>query len=299
MPHEPQDKVAQILKQVRHLEIRARKDVSDALSGAYHSVFKGQGMDFEEVREYAPGDEVRAIDWNVTARMDRPFVKTFREERELTVLLVIDISNSGLFGSSESSKREYMAHIAALLAFSASRNNDKIGALIFAGQVEQYLRPAKGTEHILRVLRDILYLKPKSTGTRIDTALEYLNKVHRRRAVVFVLSDFIQSQPDWLRSLEVTSKRHDLIALSITDPHEHSLPNVGMACLEDAETGERLLIDTSDESFRQAYAASAQDRQATLLQSLNNRGIDVLSLENGQEYAHVLQVFFQKRAAIR
>ncbi|NUO81345.1 DUF58 domain-containing protein, partial [candidate division KSB1 bacterium] len=231
----------EILKKVRRLEIQTRALVNDVFSGEYHSVFKGRGMAFAEVREYVLGDDVRNIDWNVTARTGHPFVKVFDEERELTVMLLVDVSSSGEFGTHEQMKGDIAAEICALLAFSAIKNNDKVGLIIFTDRIEKFVPPKKGRTHVLRVLREVLYHKPEGHGTNITTALEYLNRVIRRKAVVFLVSDFLSE--GYEKALRVAGKRHDLVAIPITDPRETEIPNVGLVELEDAETGEVHLLD--------------------------------------------------------
>src|SRR6202142_627677 len=236
---------------MRQLEIRTRRMVDDSRAGAYHSVFKGRGMDFDEVREYSPGDEVRTIDWNVTARAGRAFVKKFTEERELTIFLVVDISASGNFGSGEMAKRDLAAEVASVLAFSAIRNSDKVGLLLYTDRIERYLPPKKGRRHVLRVVRDILYHTPEGTGTDSVKALDVVNHVLHRRAIVFLISDF-ESPGDQTaaraalrRAMRQTNRRHDLVAVHVEDPHEKELPNLGILALEDAETGEIIELDTA------------------------------------------------------
>ncbi len=235
---------AEILKKIRTLEIKTRGLVETAFAGDYHSVFKGRGMNFEDVREYQPGDEIRAIDWNVTARMGNAFVKKFTEERELTVMLVVDVSASGNFGSTTQSKRELAAEVACLLAFSAIRNNDKVGLVLFTDRVELFIPPKKGRSHTLRLIREILFFEPKGRGTDPALALDYLNKIVTRRAVVFFISDF--QAPDFSRSLAVSGRRHDFVAIHIHDERERALPNIGIITLEDAETGDQIEINTAD-----------------------------------------------------
>src|SRR3954468_23694412 len=230
----------EILKKIRALEIKTRGLVETAFAGDYHSVFKGRGMNFEDVREYQPGDEIRSIDWNVTARMGTAFVKKFTEERELTVMLVVDVSASGTFGSTTQSKRELAAEIACLLAFSAIRNNDKVGLLLFTDGVELFIPPKKGRSHTLRIIREILFFEPAGRGTQPKVALDYLNKIVTRRAVVFFISDFLGE--DFSKKLAVTARRHDFIAVQIQDEREEVLPNIGIVTLEDAETGEQIEI---------------------------------------------------------
>jgi len=244
----------EILQKIRRIEIQTRNLVNDVFSGEYHSVFRGRGMEFSEVREYQPGDSIRTIDWNVTARTGHPFVKKYVEERELTVILMVDASSSGEFGTCRKTKREISAEISALLAFSAIKNNDRVGLIIFTDQVEKFVPPKKGSKHVLRVIRELLYFRPHGRGTDIVAALDYLNRLTRRKAVVFLISDFLCS--GYEQALRVTNKRHDLVAISITDPREQTLPNVGFVELEDAETGERILRDTSDRSFRQSFTES-------------------------------------------
>src|SRR5256886_6772805 len=240
---EGQQRTAEILKKIRTLEIKTKGLVQTAFAGDYHSVFKGRGMNFSDVREYQPGDEIRSIDWNVTARFGSAFVKQFTEERELTVMLVVDVSASGNFGSTTQSKRELAAEVACLLAFSAIRNNDKVGLILFTDRVELFIPPKKGRLHTLRLIREILFFEPKGRGTQPAVALDYLNQVVHRRSVVFLISDF--QAPDFARALSVTSRRHDLIAIPIIDPREEDLPDVGLLTLEDAETGEQIKINTS------------------------------------------------------
>src|ERR1700690_278917 len=244
-----------LFKRIRQIEIRTNREVTGVLGGQYHSVFKGRGMEFEEVREYLPGDEVRSIDWNVTARFGHPFVKKFKEERELTVMLVVDVSASGQFGSVRQTKNEMAAELAAVLAFSAIRNNDKVGLIMFTDQIEKYVPPKKGRSPVLRVIREILAFQPKGRGTNLKAALDYLNHVQTRRAVTFVLSDFQLPDEETVRKkLRVASKRHDVIALSLRDPREEELPAVGLLELRDAETDERALVDTFDRNVREQFA---------------------------------------------
>src|SRR5437870_10125554 len=249
----------EILKKIRTLEIKTRGLVETAFAGDYRSVFKGRGMNFEDVREYQPGDEIRSIDWNVTARMGDAFVKKFTEERELTVMLVVDVSASGNFGSVAQSKRELAAEVACLLAFSAIRNNDKVGLILFSDQVELFIAPRKGRSHTLRVIREILYFEPLGRGTLPALALDYLNHVVTRRAVVFFISDF--QADDFSRELGLSSRRHDFVAIRIDDQREESLPNVGLITLEDAETGEQIEINTGDRDTRARFSAVAQERR--------------------------------------
>ncbi len=283
----------EILKKIRHLELRTNRLVDSMFAGSYHSVFKGRGMNFEEVREYHPGDEIRAIDWNVTARMNTPFVKKFTEERELTVMLVVDVSASGDFGSVDSSKRELAAEVAAILAFSAIRNNDKVGLLLFTDEVELFIHPKKGRLHILRLIREMLFFKPRHRGTNIAAALEYLNKVVTRRAVVFLISDFLDG--DYARPLSVTSRRHDLIAIPVVDPGEEDLPDVGIVTLEDPESGEQIDVNTSSRALRGAYLALEERRKRAIDQSFNKLGVDMIPLRTNEDYLPMLRAFFDRR----
>ncbi|HEV2803949.1 MAG TPA: DUF58 domain-containing protein [Chthoniobacterales bacterium] len=284
---------AEILKKIRALEIKTKGLVQTMFAGDYHSVFKGRGMNFEDVREYQPGDEIRAIDWNVTARLGTAFVKKFTEERELTVVLVVDVSASGNFGSVEQSKRELAAEIACVLAFSAIRNNDKVGLLLFSDRVELFIPPKKGRSHTLRIIREILFFEPVGRGTAPALALDYLNNVVTRRAVVFFISDFQTS--DFSRELSVSGRRHDFIALHIQDEREENLPNVGIITLEDAETGEQIEINTADRTTRARFSALAETQRAELNRTLRRNHIDAISLRTGENYLPALRSFFKQR----
>ena len=286
-----------ILKKIRRIELKTRGMVEAAFAGQYRSVFKGRGMNFEDVREYQPGDDVRTIDWNVTARFGEQhgdaYVKRFTEERELTVMLVVDVSASGDFGSVHLSKRELAAEVACMFAFSAIRNNDKVGLILFSDDVELYIAPKKGRAHTLRLIREILFFEPKGRGTEVGGALDYLNRVLHRRSVVFLISDF--QAPDFSRQLSVTSRRHDLIAIPIVDPREEELPDVGLVTLEDAETGEQIEFNTSDPRARRAYIADAEQRTAERLRDFRRKGIDAISLQTDQDYVPALRAFFRNR----
>jgi len=288
----------EILKKVRQIELRTRRLVTDALAGEYHSVFKGRGMDFDEVREYSPGDEVRLIDWNVTARTGVPFIKKLREERELTLLLAVDVSASGKFGSNTQSKRELAAEVASVLAFSAIRNRDKVGLLLFTDEVEHYVPPKKGRTHVLRVIRDILFTPPRRRGTDVAAALDFCNDVLRRRAVVFVISDFIEPPDAFDRMkklLRTTNKRHDLVLLHLRDRHEEELPPLGLLTLEDPETGEVAEIDTSSRHVRETFAQLARERMNQFRRAARQANVDTLELRTGEPYSHALYTFFQNR----
>jgi uncharacterized protein (DUF58 family) len=286
---------------MRQLEIRTRRMVNDSLAGSYQSVFKGRGMDFDEVREYSPGDEVRTIDWNVTARAGRPFVKKFTEERELTIFLLVDISASGNFGSGALSKRDLAAELASVLAFSAIRNSDKVGLLLYTDQVERYLPPKKGRRHVLRVVRDILYHAPARIGTDTVKALDVANRLLHRRAVVFLISDFEapKSTPaarlDLRRAMRRTNRRHDLVAVHVEDPREKELPDVGIVALEDAESGEVIELDTASATIRNRFKELSLERGRRLVSDFRSEGIDTLQLQTNAPYMPALQRFFKTR----
>lgn len=284
---------AEVLKKIRALEIKTKGLVQTIFAGDYHSVFKGRGMNFQDVREYQPGDEIRSIDWNVTARLGAAYVKKFTEERELTVMLVVDVSASGNFGSVSQSKRELAAEVACLLAFSAIRNNDKVGLLLFSDRVELFIPPKKGRSHTLRIIREILYFEPAGRGTAPALALDYLNKVVTRRAVVFFVSDF--QAGDFSRELSVSGRRHDFIALHIQDQREEYLPNVGIITLEDAETGEQIEINTADRTTRARFSVAAETERAALYRTLRRNNIDAISLRTGENYLPALRSFFKQR----
>jgi len=283
----------EILKKIRRLELRTRRFVETAFAGQYHSVFKGRGMNFDEFRQYQFGDEVRSIDWNVTARMGEPFVRKYVEERELTVMLLVDVSASGGFGTASYSKRELAAEVASLLAFCAIRNNDKVGLLLFTDQVELYVPPRKGRTHTLRLIREILYFEPRGRGTNLANPLDFLNRVTARRAVVFVVSDFQAS--DYDRPLSICSRRHDLIALPVEDPGERALPNVGIVQLEDPETGKTFEVNFSDRrvraEFQRVSERHRQDREALF----RRKKIDSVSLRTDEDYFPMLRSFFLRR----
>ncbi len=284
----------EVLEKVRRIEIQTRRMVTDALAGEYHSIFKGRGMEFSEVREYQVGDDVRTVDWNVTSRTGALHVKKFTEERELTVLLMLDASGSADFGTRSRFKRELAAEMGALLAFSAIRNNDRVGALVFTNDVEMYVPPRKGRSHVLRVIRDLLYFEPRGRGTNLGRACEYLNRITRKRAVVFVLSDFFDT--GFEKPLRVAAKKHDLISIFISDPAETEIPGVGLLELEDAETGWRLLVDTSDRKAMAAYHRSSVERGRKTREGLASMGIDVIDVETGTPYDRPLLRFFQMRS---
>ncbi len=284
----------ELLKKVRRIEIRTRHMVSDVFSGHYHSVFKGRGMEFHEVREYVPGDDVRAIDWNVTARMGHPFIKKYVEEREMTVMLVVDISASQAFGSTAQLKKDLAAELTALLAFSAVRNNDRVGLILFAEDVEHYIAPHKGFSHVLRLIRDALYSEPKQRGTRLKPALDFLNHVAPRRTVTFLISDFIFDEP-LKRTLSITARRHDLVGILIGDQRERMWPRAGLIEWEDAETGQRFLIDTSHRRTRRQLMQSQAAHRRELIDLLRRSGMDTIEVCAGEDYDSALIRFFRMR----
>jgi uncharacterized protein (DUF58 family) len=294
-----------MLDRIRRLDIRTRRLMNDSLVGEYHSVFKGRGMDFDEVREYVPGDEVRTIDWNVTARAGHPFVKKYTEERELNILLLVDISASGNFGSGIQSKRELAAEVASLLALSAIRNSDKVGLLLYTDRIEEYLPPKKGRRHVLRVVREILYHSARGRGTDSVKALEVASHVLHRRAIVFLISDFqssgdaAQARAALRRAMRQTNRRHDLIAIQIEDPHEKEIPDVGLLSLEDAETGELVELDTADASVRQRFNQQAVARVKAIISDIRSEGVDTLELKTNAPYLPALQRFFKSRGRKR
>lgn len=278
---------------IRHIRIRTGKAVNDLLAGEYHSVFKGRGMAFDEVRPYAPGDEIRLIDWNVTARAGEPFIKRYVEERDLRVMLVVDLSASGAFGSVPQSKNELAAEVGALLAFSAIKNNDRVGLIAFTDRVETYIPAKKGASHVLRLVRDILAFQPKGTGTCLQGALEYLRRVARQRCVVFLLSDFLDT--GYETTLRLLAKRHDVIAVPIRDPLERRLPACGLMELRDSESEARVLVDTSSEAVRAAFAQAAAAREEALGRMFAEMKIDTIPLTAEGDYVRELIRFFRMR----
>jgi uncharacterized protein (DUF58 family) len=281
------------LKTVRKIQIRTSHMVSDLFAGQYQSVFKGRGMEFAEVRHYIPGDDIRTIDWNVTARTGIPHVKRFTEERELTVMLLVDTSRSTHFGSVRQLKSEMAAELAALFAFSAITNNDKVGLVMFSDQIELALRPKKGTRHVLRVIREVLSFEPRGRGTNIAAALEHLNHVTKRRCVVFVISDFLD--PSARLALKIANRRHDVIGVVLDDPRDMALPDVGLITLEDAEGGGTLLIDTGDARLRQAYAAQAEVQRRERDRMLRSIDVDAITVCTDRSYTEALMRFFRMR----
>ncbi len=301
--------IAELLESVRRIEVRTNRLVNDTMVGAYLSHFKGRGMDFEELREYIPGDEVRDIDWNVTYRMGRPFVKRYREERELAMVLAMDVSASSAFGSLLRTKRQFAAEIAGTLAISAARSSDKVALLLFTDQVELYLPPRKGRRHILRIIREMLSFEPKHCGTSIPSALGFLNRVLHRRSIVFLLTDFLHSFGSTLTQtgagrgtldeLGLTNARHDLVCLHLHDPRESTLPTAGLLTIEDAETGELLEIDSSRAAVREKFAITNAERLAELDRAFRRAGVDTLRFSTAESFAQTLQAFFETRRGRR
>ncbi len=284
---------SELLKKVRLLELRTRLQVRDVFGGRYQSIFKGQGMDFDEVREYFPGDDVRSIDWNVSARMDSPYVKIYREERELTVLLVVDVSASGEFGTHTSLKREIAAEMTALFALCALTNNDKVGLILFSDKVEHFVAPKKGRRHVLRMIRDVLAFKPESKGTSVSVAMKYALHAMRKRSVVFLMSDFMDE--DYQNVVRVASRKHDLVALELYDPRERELPNAGLVPLRDKESGEVVWTDTSSKSIRQKYSEemTRQTHERDLF--FKQISVDRIELPMDKPYFMELVKFFRTR----
>ncbi len=288
----------ELLKKVRRIQITTKHAVNDVFAGQYHSTFKGRGMEFDEVREYVPGDDIRSIDWNVTARTGAPHIKKFVEEREMTVMLVVDVSASNLFGSGTQLKRDLAAEVAAVLAFSAIRNNDRIGLILFAEEVEKYIPPKKGTRHVLRLVREMLAHKPQGKGTRIAPALDYLNHVSTRKNVTFLISDFIFND-EYEKLLKITARRHDFISVVIGDKREIAWPDVGIVNWHDAETGEKVLVDTSSRRVREQLALEQTRRSETVEELHRKAGIDTVRLFAGEPYEKQFIKFFRQRAQRR
>ena len=286
-----------LLKKVRKIEIKTKGLSNHIFAGEYHTAFKGKGMAFSEVREYQPGDDVRSIDWNVTARYNSPFVKVFEEEREMTVMLLIDVSASGNFGTQEQFKRELATELAAILAFSAINNNDKVGVIFFADKVEQFIPPKKGKSHILRIIREVLAFEPTGKGTDIAGALEYFSAVIKKRSICFILSDFMSKEFD--RPLKIASKKHDLVALRIHDIREDTLPNVGLVPMQDAETEKMLIVDTSSKKVRDNFAKNRAQATEKLRKLFPASGVDLIDITTGTDYVKPLINFFKTRGKRR
>lgn len=283
----------EIAKKIRRIEITTSKLVTDFLSGQYESVFKGRGIEFDEVREYQPGDEIRSIDWNVTARMGHPYIKKYIEERQLTVMILLDASGSSYFGTAKRLKSELAAEVSAILAFAAIRNNDRVGLIIFTDRIEKFIPPRKGPQHVLRVIREALYFKPKGHGTDIEGALKYLDGVTTRRAVTFIISDFFAK--DFKKSLSIANKRHDVVAITITDPREIELPNAGLVELADAEKGSIFLIDTSSANIRKAFLSRSRKLQEERLRLFGSIGMDHIDIRTDRPYIDEMIKFFSMR----
>lgn len=295
-------RVQAVMDKVRTIELRSRGHVQNALAGTYKSAFRGRGIDFDRVREYVPGDEVRTIDWNVTARAGRPFIKQYREERELTLMLVVDVSASGDFGSTAQRKRELASELACVLALSAIRNNDLVGLLMFSDRVERFVPPRKGRSHALHVVREILGCTPEGTGTDIPSALEVAGAIMQRRAVVALISDLEVGAPrpqrlgELERAVRVLAARHDTVGFHVRDPHERALPNIGLVAIEDAETGEVIHVDTSRRKVRDQFAALSEQRAAEVRGLLRRSGMDVIEIDPSRPYIPTIRAFFEQRA---
>lgn len=294
-PPDNDEQLTRILKRVRRIELLTRGMVKETLGGQYHSRFKGQGIEFDDFREYQAGDDVRFLDWNVTARMNDPFVRKYIEERELTVMLVVDVSGSGDYGSQEDSKRERAAEVAAVFAFSAVQNQDKVGLLLVSDRVEHYLPARKGSAHALRILRDILTIRPRSRKTNLQPALETALQRIAHRALVVVVSDFLTQDNLWENGLRALAAKHDVVAAQISDPREWELPNAGRICLEDPETGEQFVVNTSNPAVRQKYAQAMSERQEALGRSLRKNGVERILIRLDDDYAPAMKSYFRAR----
>lgn len=286
----------ELMKKIRHIEIRTKRLVNDSYAGEYHSIFKGRGMEFDEVRPYQIGDEIRTIDWNVTARTGEPYVKRYVEERELTVMLVVDASGSENFGSVKKFKRELAAEITAILSFAATTNNDKVGLLIFTDQIELFIPPRKGRRHVLRLIRELLAFEPKSQGTDIKLALDKVNQILKRRSIVFLISDLMANPESYRKALNVTNRRHDVIAVDLHDPLEINIENVGLLTLEDPENGEIIWVDTGDRTWRNAYQERTQLLEVEKARTFKSASVDRIQIGTDEDYTAPLTTFFQERA---
>ena len=283
-----------LLKKIRTIELKTKGLSRQAFSGQYHSAFKGRGMAFSEVKDYQYGDDVRAIDWNVTARFNDPYVKVYEEERELSVMLILDVSGSFGFGSVDQTKRELLIEVAAVLAFSATMNNDKVGALFVSDRVEKYIPPKKGRTHVMRLLQDLIEFEPDSKGTAINEGLKFFRNVVKKRSIAFTVSDFIDDS-NFLEGLTITNKKHDVVAVRLKDAVEQELPNVGLVRMFNAETGEKVWVNTSSKKAREAYAKQFADFEHKLKTDFLKSGVDVVVLETGSQYIYALNGFFMKR----
>ena len=286
----------ELMKKIRRIEIRTRRLVNDSYAGEYHSIFKGRGMEFDEVRPYQIGDEIRTIDWNVTARMGEPYVKRYVEERELTVMLVVDASGSEDFGSVQRFKRELAAELTAVLSFAATTNNDKVGLLIFTDQIELYIPPRKGRRHVLRLIRELLAYEPQSRGTDIKMALEKVNQMLKRRSIIFLVSDFLADPQSYQKALAITNRRHDVIAVDLHDPMESDLKDVGLLTLEDPETGEIAWVDTGSRTWREAFHQRALQLENDKIRVLRRASVDHITIGTDEDYTAPLTTFFHERA---
>ena len=284
---------SEILKKVRQVEIKTRGLSQNIFAGQYHTAFKGRGMAFSEVREYQPGDDVRSIDWNVTARFNRPYIKIFEEERELTVMLLIDVSGSGVFGTEGNTKRQVITEIAATLAFSAIQNNDKIGVIFFSDKIEKFIAPQKGKKHILYIIRELLEFKPESSKTDVGCVLQYFTNVIKKRCTAFLISDFIA--PESEKALMIASKKHDLVALQVYDIKDTYLPDVGLLKVQDSESGRVMYVDTSNDSVRKLYSDKWQQRQSSIKRSFSKTGVDMVSVSTSEDYVRALIALFRMR----
>ena len=287
---------SELIRKIRHIEISTRHLVAESFAGEYHSVFKGQGIEFEDVREYYPGDDIRAIDWNVTARMGVPYVRRYLEEREATVLLVMDASASGDFGTVNRFKRELAAELAAVLSFAATTNNDKVGLLIFTDRTGLFMPPHKGRRHVLRLIRDVLVFQPEGRGTNVGQALEATNLLLKRPSVVFLISDFLADPESFRRPLSLTKRRHDVIAIDLHDPLEQEIPDVGLLALEDAETGALSWVDTSSDAWRDSFSEEVAKIEAAKNQVFVGASVDRIRVTTSRDYAAELNAFFKKRS---
>ncbi len=292
-PAESRTPEAEVLRKVKQIHIRSRRMVDDVMAGEYQSAFKGRGMEFDTVREYQEGDEERMIDWNVTARLGHPYVKSYVEERELTVIFLVDISASGQFGTQKQLKKETAAELCAVLAFNAIKKNDRVGLILFSDRIELFVPPQKGRTHVLRVIRELLFFKPTGKGTSINTALEYFNRVIKKRAVAFLVSDFIDR--DYYRNLNLTNKKHDLVAIEIFDLREDCLPDLGLITFSDPETHELIVIDSGDNAWNKAHQAKLFELRKERESTFRKYGVDYLRINTHQEFEKDLMVFFKKR----
>ena len=287
---------AELMKKVRQIEIGTRHLVTESFAGEYHSVFKGQGMEFDDVRPYIPGDDVRLIDWNVTARMGSPFIRRYKEERELTVMLAVDASGSSNFGTVNRYKRELAAELGAVLSFAATQNNDNVGLLIFTDQIEMMMPPRKGRRHILRLIRDLLVFVPQSRGTDIRLAFNAINRIVKRNSVVFVISDFLADPEIYRSALSITGQRHDVIAIDVSDPLERVMPKVGLMALRDAETDEISWIDTDSRRWRDDFARRVESMDRSKSRTFESLGVDYVKVSTDKDYVSDLTAFFRKRS---